>query len=286
MGNRYTCKQTFEEWCLENNRQDILDLWDYELNTIKPSEIPFGTKRRYYFKCPNGMHQSADRRIQEITGKPNCKIICKECSHHNDLTGQLFGELVVLEYDKEKTNGSNHRWICQCSCGNVVSVLEAKLKTGNKLTCGGKYRHKANKKLDGDGITDVFDSTYIKELRRSNEYYAYRQAVQQKDGYKCIICGSHNIEVHHIYPFATHPHDRLNPDTGICICKEHHSTSSPISFHSIYGRYDNTPEQLEEYVNRMRQALGNDEPFDVYDYMNNIESDNMDIDDSMLDLYE
>ena len=37
MGNRYTCKQTFEEWCLENNRKDVLDLCDYEKNDVLPS---------------------------------------------------------------------------------------------------------------------------------------------------------------------------------------------------------------------------------------------------------
>lgn len=37
----------------------------------------------------------------------------------------------------------------------------------------------------------------------------------------------------------------------------------------------------------MRERLGIDEPFDVYQYMENIESDNMGIDDAMfLDLYE
>ena len=48
MGNKYYYK-TFEEWCLENNRQDILDLWDYDKNNKSPSEVPAGTKIKYFF---------------------------------------------------------------------------------------------------------------------------------------------------------------------------------------------------------------------------------------------
>ena len=56
------------------------------------------------------------------------------------------------------------------------------------------------------------------------------------------------------------------------------------SFHNIYGMRGNTPEQFEYYVNEKRQELGIKEPFDVYKYMNPYDADDMEIDDSMLDL--
>ena len=58
------------------------------------------------------------------------------------------------------------------------------------------------------------------------------------------------------------------------------------SFHKEYGTYNNTPEQLEEYINRKRQELGITESFNIYDYMSSIEDDNLEIDDTQLDLYE
>lgn len=76
MGNRYTCKQTFEEWCNNNSRQDILDLWDYDKNNCLPSEMPSGTKQKMYFKCPNNIHKSVAKRILTITDKPDHKLIC------------------------------------------------------------------------------------------------------------------------------------------------------------------------------------------------------------------
>ena len=29
-------KKSFYDWCVENNREDILDRWDYELNDCSP----------------------------------------------------------------------------------------------------------------------------------------------------------------------------------------------------------------------------------------------------------
>ena len=51
-----------------------------------------------------------------------------------DLTGEVFGELLVLQRDNSKNN--NVYWICQCSCGTKVSVLGHSLKTGGTRSCG------------------------------------------------------------------------------------------------------------------------------------------------------
>lgn len=58
---------TFEDWCLDNNHQDYLDLWDYELNDKKPSEISYGTDKKFYFKCERDLHNSDSYIICNIT---------------------------------------------------------------------------------------------------------------------------------------------------------------------------------------------------------------------------
>ena len=58
--------KSFEQWCIENNHQDILDRWDYELNGCKPNEICFSTMKRYYFKCPMNIHESELKNIVNI----------------------------------------------------------------------------------------------------------------------------------------------------------------------------------------------------------------------------
>lgn len=55
-----------------------------------------------------------------------------------DLIGQQFGELVVVERDLTKPTGNGHHayWICQCSCGKIISVSSNKLRRGNQKSCG------------------------------------------------------------------------------------------------------------------------------------------------------
>ena len=59
-----------------------------------------------------------------------------------DLTGQTFGELLVLRRgpDQQRPNGKGHRttWTCQCSCGQTTDVVADKLrrKKNPQRTCG------------------------------------------------------------------------------------------------------------------------------------------------------
>jgi hypothetical protein len=64
----FSCKlcNSFEQWCLENNRQDILDRWDYELNQCKPIDIFKKTSEKYYFRCPQGLHKSELKQISSF----------------------------------------------------------------------------------------------------------------------------------------------------------------------------------------------------------------------------
>lgn len=54
-----------------------------------------------------------------------------------DMTGKQIGRLTVLRRDKSK-NGSAAYWICQCKCGNIVSIRGTSLRDKNNptLSCG------------------------------------------------------------------------------------------------------------------------------------------------------
>lgn len=56
-----------------------------------------------------------------------------------DVLGQRFSKLLVIEQDDfyETENGARSaKWICQCDCGNVVSVVVGSLTSGNTKSCG------------------------------------------------------------------------------------------------------------------------------------------------------
>lgn len=70
----------FKRWCIDNNHQDILDMWDYELNTEKPENINTSSNKAYYFKCNNrGKIHSVKFIIQSITHH-NKLPICPYCN--------------------------------------------------------------------------------------------------------------------------------------------------------------------------------------------------------------
>lgn len=56
-----------------------------------------------------------------------------------NLENQRFGKLVVIkEGDVHITKGGYKvkTWICQCDCGNVISVMQGALKSGKTKSCG------------------------------------------------------------------------------------------------------------------------------------------------------
>ena len=72
-------KKSFEQWCIENNLQWILNLWDYDKNSKKPSEVGSGTDQKYYFKCERGLHESVLVTINNITSAKKQRKFCKVC---------------------------------------------------------------------------------------------------------------------------------------------------------------------------------------------------------------
>lgn len=52
-----------------------------------------------------------------------------------DLTGQTFDLLTVISKDTPTTDGKA-RWICECECGNIVSVSSDSLRNRKTKSCG------------------------------------------------------------------------------------------------------------------------------------------------------
>lgn len=57
----------------------------------------------------------------------------------DDLTNKTFGELVVIQRDKDVvTNKGYHipTWLCKCSCGNYTVVRHHNLTNNKTKSCG------------------------------------------------------------------------------------------------------------------------------------------------------
>lgn len=72
-------KKSFYDWCIENNRQDLLNRFNVNLNNESVVDISWGSSKKYFFncdKCEN--HRPTYIRIASITSaKQNIK--CKDC---------------------------------------------------------------------------------------------------------------------------------------------------------------------------------------------------------------
>lgn len=54
------------------------------------------------------------------------------CIEHGliDLTGRVFGRLVVVE--RLESHASKTRWLCECECGNSVEIYGVKLREAER----------------------------------------------------------------------------------------------------------------------------------------------------------
>ncbi len=54
----------------------------------------------------------------------------------NDLTGQRFGMITVLSFNKNDEKGHTTKWNCLCDCGKSKVINANSLKRGNTKSCG------------------------------------------------------------------------------------------------------------------------------------------------------
>lgn len=102
--------KSFKDWCVENNRQDLLDLWDYELNGKVPDQISCCTADSYYFRCPEGRHDSTLHNISCVTTKYKNKKMCLRCNSFAQHTLDKFGK-DVLDIYWDYTKNTADPWL-------------------------------------------------------------------------------------------------------------------------------------------------------------------------------
>lgn len=68
-------------------------------------------------------------------------------------------------------------------------------------------------------------------IRTSARYKKHRQAVLERDGYKCTMCGStDNLEIHHIHEFCEHPELVFEISNTITLCHNCHQTTDNYGY--------------------------------------------------------
>lgn len=145
-----------------------------------------------------------------------------------NLAGNVYGELTVIERDMSRASDGKVFWLCECSCGEIVSVWMAHLQNKHNVKCSVRGNH-------------------------SNSNSAKRAhwgvLVKEKYDNECQKCGStDNLHAHHVLSFTAHESLRYDVDNGSCLCRGCHK-----DFHQNYGRMKNTEEEFYEWLTSARE---------------------------------
>lgn len=106
-------------------------------------EVGKSKAKRQFWKClcdcGNTVYVDTGHLNSGQTRSCGCLLLDFCHSRIENLKGQKFGRLTVIKKDDEH-KGKRVKWICQCDCGNIISVLACDLKNGNSTSCGCKRK--------------------------------------------------------------------------------------------------------------------------------------------------
>ena len=96
---------SFSQWCFDNGNEYYLDLWDYEKNECSPRDISYGSNKKVWFKCPRGLHDSEQKRIDSLTSG-NTGFKCNSCNSIGQYLIDSYGEYALEKYWDSQKNGN------------------------------------------------------------------------------------------------------------------------------------------------------------------------------------
>lgn len=130
-GRKISCGHSLNQ----NKRKDLTNKIFGDLTVSK-----YLTYKKYECICKCG-----NKRVVSANELTSGKVTqCVECTQARvqkqynesriDLLGKTFGDLTVIGYKQNL-----HKWICKCSCGNIIDVYGQHLRVGDTKSCGCKY---------------------------------------------------------------------------------------------------------------------------------------------------
>jgi hypothetical protein len=149
-------------------------------------------------------------------------------------------------------SGENHPMYGKKQKPESVAKMKAKLKGRSVWNKGKKTgirpssvfkkgEHVGENNINWKGgVTPIHN-----QIRSSIEGRLWIQSVFARDGYTCQKTGvkGGKLTAHHILNFSSNPELRFAIDNGITLSIESHK-----EFHKIYGKTNNTREQLVEFL--------------------------------------
>ena len=135
---------------LQTAYPDVVDIWDYDKNSIKPSEVSRGTEKKYWFRCKNGhSYQTSPCELRRDLRDGIKSMRCPYCKGYKVQVGyndfkSCFPEIAELwDYSKNTitpesiSKGAKGEYWFICPEGHSFSSSLDHIKRAFKL--GSKY---------------------------------------------------------------------------------------------------------------------------------------------------
>lgn len=127
---------SFKDWCIKNQKTDVLELWDYYLNKTNPSKITYSSRSKYYFKCPRGIHKSQSKYIYGITYRMG-NIYCNECKSFAQWgIDNICDDFLEKYWDYNKNSVNPYKISYACKSKVFIKCQSSNNHNNYNLTCG------------------------------------------------------------------------------------------------------------------------------------------------------
>ena len=111
-----------------------------------------------------------------------------------DITGQKFGELTVIGFDRwhEYPSGlKGARWMCRCSCGNETSIIYTNLRKNTSCGCKMRGIGKSRAFPGRASWVSYFLNNYLSNCKRLNRPFSLTlDEVETLATSDCHYCGA------------------------------------------------------------------------------------------------
>lgn len=235
------------DWCIENDRQDLLSEWDVVKNgSLTPKDIGYGSVKKVWWVCSEG---------HSYDSKPNGRTAngssCPYCKHqkmkqgYNDL--QTVYPEIVQYWDSEKNGitpdqvlaGSHKKVWWKCEKGHSwQSTINSKIADHHCPYCSGRMVIKGETDLETLFPELAEEWNYEKNEMLPSEVSA---SSSRKVWWKCKKCGTEWKAL-----ISNRTRDNGDTGSGCPQCTKELSVSFPekVVYHYIHSVFEDSLENI------------------------------------------
>lgn len=179
--------QSFYDWCIENNKENLLMEWDFNENDpLKPQNCPRGTSRKVWWKCKNGHRWQAGVGYRSQFGRP-----CPICNSTHTLVSGVNDLMTVnpklaQEWDFENNRELKPSDVLPRSMKKVWWICEK----------GHHYQATVDNRTKGSGCPVCSKERKISLPEKAVFFYVSRFFEDAIDNFKVEWLGKSEIDIY------------------------------------------------------------------------------------------